>query len=200
MARVVLEIFLSSTSDDLGDYRSTVAEVLERFRQAVLRMESFGARPAAPLPTCRERVRRSDVLIVLVGHRYGWIPSEAEGGDGVKSITWWEVEWALEAGKPVYAFLIDPQAPWTGAREQDAQVTLVERDDAGSLRVQVMGFGLKVAKTVMRVLFFRSQKNQTSLRYVAADAAINASVLAAVRETIAAKLAQYTGYVRGFDV
>lgn len=431
MARVVLEIFLSSTSEDLGDYRARVAEVLERFRQAVLRMESFGARPAAPLSTCREQVRSSDVLIVLVGYRYGWVPSEAEGGDGVKSITWWEVEWALEAGKPVYAFLVDPQAPWTGAREQDAlvaaateadglavwravrslqqfkrflerrttratfispdqlasrvatslfdlvvehevrqakttvaeaslpapptrvitgepvapfafesnrkqavvvgsdvvsfvadvpedqrqdvvnaillaqlaanrkvgemrelsqvqawhdqyfevlenlgfvvqrrgvadhfegasdlemldairavattelgatpeaiavllktleslksisgdspiitlfqresvsasaarfQVTLVERDQAGDLRVQVMGFGLKFAKTVTQVLFFRFQKNQASLRYVAADAAINASVLAALRETMTAKLAHYTGYVQAFDV
>jgi hypothetical protein len=58
----------------------------------------------------------------------------------------------------------------------------------------------KFAKTVTRVLFFRSQKNQASLRYVAADATINASVLATLRETIAARLAHYTGYVRGFDV
>jgi hypothetical protein len=66
--------------------------------------------------------------------------------------------------------------------------------------VQVLEFGVKVAKTVTQVLLFRSRKNQASLRYVAADAAINASVLAALRETIAARLAHYTGYVRGFDV
>jgi hypothetical protein len=431
MARVVLEIFLSSTSEDLGDYRIKVGEVLERFRQATLRMESFGARPEAPLTACREQVRSCDVLIVLVGHRYGWIPSEAEGGDGLKSITWWEVEWALEAGKPVYAFLVDPQAAWTGPREQDAlaaaateadglavwravrslqrfrhflerqttratfaspdqlasrvatslvelvvahevrqakatvaaaplpspparpridepavpfvfetdreqavvvgsdvvsfvkgipegqrqdvvnamllaqlvanrkvgevrelsqvhawhdeyvdvlenlgfvvrkqgfadhfegasdleildairevatselratpeavalllktmesltsmsvdspivtlfqresqsasaarfQMTLVEHDDAGKLRVQILGFGLKSAKTVTQVLFFRSQKNQASLRYVAADATIDAGLLAALREPIAAKLADHTGYIKGFDI
>ncbi len=122
MARVVLDIFLSSTSD-LRDYRTAIVDVLERFHQGVLRMESFGAKPTAPLPACREQVAQSDMLIVLVGNRYGWVPSPAEGGDSVKSITWWEVQWALEAGKPVYAFLLDSQAPSAGAREQDALVT-----------------------------------------------------------------------------
>jgi len=58
-------------------------------------------------------VRKCDALIVIVGHRYGWVPTKKDGGDGVKSITWWEVKWALDAGKPVYAFLVDPKATWT---------------------------------------------------------------------------------------
>ncbi len=59
-----------------------------------------------PLTACRTEVERSDALIVIVGHRYG-IPSEAEGGDGAKNITSWEVQWALDAEKPVFAFLVD---------------------------------------------------------------------------------------------
>ena len=119
MPRHVLDIFLSSTSEDLRVYRQTVSDVLSRLGQFAVRMETFGAKPNKPLDACREEVARSDALIVVVGHRYGWIPSKAEGGDGERSITWWEVQWALDASKPVYAFLIDPAAPWPGPREQD---------------------------------------------------------------------------------
>jgi hypothetical protein len=119
MARHVLDIFLSSTSEDLRDYRSTVTDALGRLGQFVVRMETFGAKPNKPLSACRDEVLQSDALIVVVGHRYGWIPPKADGGDGKKSITWWEVHWALEAKKPVYAFMIDPKTPWTAAREQD---------------------------------------------------------------------------------
>ena len=119
MARHVLDIFLSSTSEDLKDYRRTVADTLGRLGQFAVRMESFGAKPNKPLPKCREEVARSDALIVIVGHRYGWVPPKQDGGDGKRSITWWEVTWALEEQKPVYAFLIDPAAPWPGSREQD---------------------------------------------------------------------------------
>jgi len=81
--------------------------MVARMRQVVIRMETFGAKPSAPLPACRAEVEQCDALIVIVGHRYGWVPSKSDGGDGVKSITWWEVQWALDAKKPVYAFLID---------------------------------------------------------------------------------------------
>lgn len=119
MARRVLDIFLSSTSEDLRDHRSTVSDALARLGQFVVRMETFGAKPNKPLAACREEVAQSDALIVVVGHRYGWIPSKADGGDGKRSITWWEVQWALDAKKPVYAFMIDPKVAWSGAREQD---------------------------------------------------------------------------------
>ncbi|AMY09081.1 Thermophilic serine proteinase precursor [Luteitalea pratensis] len=122
MARHVLDIFLSSTSEDLKDYRRTVADTLGRLGQFVVRMETFGAKPNKPLPECRQEVARSDALIVIVGHRYGWVPTKKDGGDGRRSITWWEVQWALDTNKPVYAFLIDPTTPWTGAREQDRLV------------------------------------------------------------------------------
>src|SRR5262245_10258806 len=118
MARNVLDIFLSSTSEDLRDYRKTVADTLSRLGQFAVRMETFGAKPNKPLDACRADVARSDALIVVVGHRFGWIPTKAQGGDGKRSITWWEVQWALDAKKPVYAFLIDPAAVWIGAREQ----------------------------------------------------------------------------------
>ena len=119
MPRAIFDIFLSSTSTDLEACRTKVREMIARMRQTTIRMETFGARPAKPLTTCRDEVKKCDALIVIVGHRYGWIPSKEDGGDDTKSITWWEVQWALDANKPVYAFLLGPKAAWTGEREQD---------------------------------------------------------------------------------
>jgi subtilase family protein/uncharacterized protein DUF4062 len=123
MPRSVSSFFISSTSQDLAPYRAKVREMIERMRETTIAMETFGARPNKPLATCRDEVRKCDALIVIVGHRYGWIPSKKDGGDGRRSITWWEVQWALDAGKPVYAFLLDPQAPWSAQREQDRLTT-----------------------------------------------------------------------------
>ena len=116
MVRNTFEIFLSSTSQDLQDCRDAVRSMIGRMRETTIAMETFGARPNKPLETCRQEVAASDAMVVIVGHRYGWIPTVAQGGDGRRSITWWEVTWALDAGKPVYAFLIDPKARWEGER------------------------------------------------------------------------------------
>jgi hypothetical protein len=119
MPRSVFDIFLSSTSVDLKPAREKVSEMVGRMRQTTIKMETFGAQPNKPLDTCRAEVQRCDALIVIAGHRYGWVPGKKEGGDGIKSITWWEVQWALAAKKPVYAFLFDPNESWAGEREQD---------------------------------------------------------------------------------
>ncbi|MEZ5291792.1 MAG: S8 family serine peptidase [Vicinamibacterales bacterium] len=156
MGRYVLDLFLSSTSEDLRVHRDTVAEALGRMLQSTVRMESFGAKPSKPLDTCRQEVERCDALIVLVGHRYGWIPSAREGGDDEKSITWWEVQWALDAGRPVYAFLVDQEAPWTGPREQDALIRAAsEAESVATWRAvkRLQAFRAFLEKETTRVLF-----------------------------------------------
>lgn len=117
MPRQVFDVFLSSTAGDLAPFRAKVREMVERLEQSSICMETFGARPDRPLEACRQKVESADALVVIVGHRYGWVPSSEEGGDGKKSITWWEVQWALDAGKPVYAYLIDRNT--AGKKEQD---------------------------------------------------------------------------------
>ncbi len=112
-------IFLSSTSTDLKEYRQKVAGAVDRLRQQAVRMETFGADPRTPLALCRQKAASADAVVAIVAHRYSWVPGVDEGGDGKKSITWHEVEAALEAGKPVFAFLVDESADWQGEREQD---------------------------------------------------------------------------------
>lgn len=145
MPRAVSDIFLSSTSADLQACRAKVSEMIARMRQTVIRMETFGAKPNKPLATCRNEVQDCDALIVIVGHRYGWVPEKEDGGDGETSITWWEVKWALDAGKPVYAFLIDPKAPWVGEREQDRLTAATTND-----------MYVKIGRAVRQLLAFRA--------------------------------------------
>ncbi len=114
-----LRIFLSSTSEDLKDNRLRVAEAIESFEQQPGWMETFVAESRWPLEASREKAAESDALAICVAHRYGWVPSIEEGADGWKSVTWHEVEAALVADKPVFAFLVDPEYRWGGAREQD---------------------------------------------------------------------------------
>jgi hypothetical protein len=160
MPRVVSDIFLSSTSADLQACRAKVTEMIDRMRQTTIRMETFGARPTKPLTACRDDVQKCDALIVIVGHRYGWVPSEKDGGDGVTSITWWEVKWALDAGKPIYAFLIDPKATWIGEREQDQLVFATTE--------QMM---LEIGRAVQQLIAFRTflDANTTRELFTSAD-------------------------------
>jgi hypothetical protein len=73
----------------------------------------------------------ADAVICVVAHRYGYVPPVELGGDGERSITWLEVDAAKGAGKPVFAFLVDPQAPWAEPKEQDRLVS--EPDKAAEI-------------------------------------------------------------------
>lgn len=120
-------IFLSSTAADLTEHRARIAEAIERLGQQTIRMETFGARPGTPLEQCRHLAAASDALVVCVGYRYGSVPGLDEGGDAKKSITWWEVEAALAAGKPVFAFLVDAKAHRRAPTHESADGQALER-------------------------------------------------------------------------
>lgn len=64
-------IFLCSTYSDLVDEREAVLDVIRRLQHVHDSMEFFGARPDCPLDTCLAEVRASDIVLVIVGHRYG---------------------------------------------------------------------------------------------------------------------------------
>ncbi|HEY3571928.1 MAG TPA: DUF4062 domain-containing protein [Thermoanaerobaculia bacterium] len=116
---LTLRVFLSSTAVDLGAYREAVKEAVLRLHHLPIRMETFGALATAPLTACERQVRDSDAVVVLVAHRYGWVPTAEQGGREGKSITWLEVEAALDAGRPIFAYLVEDAHPWIEDREQD---------------------------------------------------------------------------------
>jgi len=87
------EGFVSSTYDDLIDYREHVLRALTRCEEIYRGMEFFGSSPRKTLDYCFEKIRASDVVVCLVGHRYG---SRPKGSD--TSFTEHEVNHALKLG------------------------------------------------------------------------------------------------------
>ena len=84
-----LTVFVCSTFSDLSDEREGVLDAIRRLQLQDDSMEFFGARANQPIETCLQEVRRSNVLVVIVGHRYGsLVPemgisfSEAEYNEG----------------------------------------------------------------------------------------------------------------------
>ncbi len=58
---------------------------------------------------------------------------QEEAGDGKKSITWHEVDAALGAEKPVFAFLVDEEYTWEHGEEQDRLKTATSAEEATAI-------------------------------------------------------------------
>jgi tetratricopeptide (TPR) repeat protein len=127
------QVFISHASDMavFPDGRSFVRAALDgvvRAGMAPVDMEYFAARDGQPAEYCRDRVRRCEVYLAVVGFRYGSVvPGEA--------ISYTELEFAEAgaAGLPRLVFLLDEDA----AGPADA-----DRDAAGRFRERLRGAGL----------------------------------------------------------
>ena len=76
-ARPVLPVvFIWSTAEDFWGYRRVADEGAKIARCFPEVHELWVARDHPPLDECLERVRRADVLVAIVAHRYGWVPPE----------------------------------------------------------------------------------------------------------------------------
>jgi tetratricopeptide (TPR) repeat protein len=125
--RPVLRIFISSTAVDLIDYREKVRDAVLRLEGLPIAMETFSAQSGDPASECMRLAAGADAVVCIVAYRYGYVPPKDLGGDGERSITWLEVDAAKRAGKPVFAFLVDPKATWTQVKEQDRLVSEPEK-------------------------------------------------------------------------
>jgi len=100
-------VFISSTSKDLMQHREAAAKAARRAGFFDVKMEDFEAQSEKlPYNKCMQKVRECDVMVVIVAHRYGWVPPD-QPGILAKSITWLECEEILRVGKEVLAFVVD---------------------------------------------------------------------------------------------
>ncbi len=97
-------VFISSTYEDLKEYRRAIWELLEKFDVNIRGMEQFGARKEAPLETCLTEVEQSDVYLGVIAFRLGSVDSQSG-----KSFTQVEYERAYERSKDVLIYLVDEQ-------------------------------------------------------------------------------------------
>jgi CheY-like chemotaxis protein len=105
-----MKVFISSTYQDLIEYRRKTAEAIERLGQQGIRMEVFGARPEGAIDVCRDEIAESDIFVGIYAHRYGYIPPNSE-----LSITELEYDYASDISTPIFCFMIDETFPWIPA-------------------------------------------------------------------------------------
>jgi len=106
----VATIYISSTYNDLKEYRDAVARVLQQLDHHVIAMENYVATDQRPLEKCLEDVERAELYIGIFAWRYGYIPPHDNPEQ--KSITELEYRKAVEAGKSKLIFLLDSKATW----------------------------------------------------------------------------------------
>lgn len=143
-----LRVFLCGTYSDIRAERDAVLDAIERLGLQRDAMELFGARSEQPLEACLKQVRQSDVLVVVVAHRYG---SLVPGSD----ISFSEAEYreGFTLGKPCLVYMRsdqmkvslkdverDPRKMELLAAYREtlrSRHTCFDYDDAASLVVQV---------------------------------------------------------------
>jgi len=145
MARRVLDVFLSSTAEDLTAYRDALHARLigiEFFR--CVRQEDFRAQDAGATDYCRQAVEKADLFVGLIGMRRGWEP---DGDNAKRSITEMEHDWARDAGRKRYLWVTPENFPVPGnlrepAAKHKRQLAFRKRVMAGGERiVSQKGFG-----------------------------------------------------------
>lgn len=133
-------VLASGARLDLDAHRKAVSDALLRAGAIVIDMDDLGPQAKRKIDLARERIEGADALVVLAGHRCAWLPPEAEGGDGRRSMPWLEVDLARGLGKPVLAFVVDPEAPWSERKEQDLLADAPDEGEAAQVfrRVQAL--------------------------------------------------------------
>jgi len=123
-------VFISSTYEDLKEYRRAIWDLLEKFNVNVRGMEDFGARKEAALTTCIAEVEQSDIYLGVIAFRLGSVDPQSG-----RSFTQIEYEKAYSLGKEILIYLVDEQNALFRYRH-------IDQDDKGTK--------LEVLKTLFR--------------------------------------------------
>ena len=99
-------VFVCGTYSDLSAERGAVLDAIQRLHLQIDSMEFFGARAEGPIETCLSEVRKSDVLVIIVGHRYGTLVPEL-------GISYSEAEYdeAIRLDIPCLVYIRDENTP-----------------------------------------------------------------------------------------
>ena len=101
------KVFVSSTLDDLREYRETAFKELRRLGHEPIGIETLEAVDEDPALATLKQVAGSDLFILIVARRYGRTREDT----GVSMVET-EFEHAMSASKPVLVFLLEDAATW----------------------------------------------------------------------------------------
>jgi hypothetical protein len=103
------QIYISSTSKDLGEFRKAASTALEKIRHVAVRMENYVARSQRTRAACEADVAGCDIYVGIFAWRYGESPKD----DNVELRSFTELEYRRAAAdKPCLIFLLRDEAEW----------------------------------------------------------------------------------------
>jgi len=129
-------VFVSSASLHLDGFRNAAREVIANFRYAGLEcfepvmMEDFGARDGQAREVCANAVRGCDILVGIIGIRYGSHPP-----DDLTSYTELEFQTAVEHGLSRLMFVLNREV--AAGLEQDGRQNQGQADRQEAFRKRV---------------------------------------------------------------
>ncbi len=105
-------IYLSSTYEDLKDYRRVVFDALRQSGYHVIAMEDYVAADKRPVDKCLADVAGADIYVGLFAFRYGYVPPPGHNNSNGLSITELEFRQAESLKKPCLTFVVNENTPW----------------------------------------------------------------------------------------
>src|SRR5271157_2929224 len=115
-------VLVSSTSEDLREYRIAAREAILAVGLRPEMMEYFAAAGGPPLAECLGRVSPCDVVVAIAAERYGWVPPD-QPTDEAKSITWLECEHAAGRECELLVFFPADSNAWPTERSEAFRLT-----------------------------------------------------------------------------
>jgi hypothetical protein len=184
-----MNVFVSSTYSDLRAYREAAFDVLRRLGLQFSGLEYFSATLETPLDRTTKAVENSDLLLLLIGHRYGFVPA---GHD--KSVTELEYAHAKARGLPVLAFMLSEDVP---VRPSD-----IEQDDV--LRRRLASFRSEVQRShivgiVKSVEDLQSQLTAALVRWLSERSAVPLKPAEQRIAELESELEEQRGVTRSFQ-
>jgi hypothetical protein len=106
-----MKIYVSSTREDLKEFRAEVYRQLRKLQTDAVAMEDYVASEKRPLAKCLDDVAASDIYVGIFAWRYGYVPKEDANPES-RSITELEYRTAGKHSKERLIFLLREDAPW----------------------------------------------------------------------------------------
>jgi serine/threonine protein kinase len=122
------QVFVSATSRDLGSFRKAVSDVLLTLGAHPVIQENFAPDYRSVVEMLRGKIGPCDVVICLVGHRYGFEPLNRDADQPRRSYTQLEYEIAVELGKPVFVFVAMDDCTLDEAPEESEELRGLQRE------------------------------------------------------------------------
>jgi hypothetical protein len=142
-------VFVSSTSEDLREYRIAARDAVLAVGLRPEMMEYFAATGGPPLTECLDRVSPCNVVVVIAAERYGWVPPDQPTSEA-RSITWLECEHAGGSGCELLVFV--PADPNAWPKDRTEAYRLAEAAQNGTLSAELMA---EVQRNIARLKEFR---------------------------------------------